>query len=56
MTSLYDRIGRDYDVTRQADPEIVRRLRVHLQLRVDDRSWTWDAGRGTIPSLWRKPG
>jgi len=45
MTALYDRIGRDYDVTRQADPEIVRRLRVHLQLR--DGRPVLDVGCGT---------
>jgi SAM-dependent methyltransferase len=33
--ALYDRIGRDYDTTRQADPEIARRLLHHLEPRTN---------------------
>ncbi|WP_221567774.1 hypothetical protein [Alkalihalobacillus sp. TS-13] len=32
MKSLYDDIGKGYDTTRKADPEIAWRLRNHLQV------------------------
>jgi ubiquinone/menaquinone biosynthesis C-methylase UbiE len=35
MSVLYNQIGKGYDTTRQADPEITRRLRGHLQLKDD---------------------
>jgi len=31
MRILYDNIGKSYDITRKADPEITRRLKAHLQ-------------------------
>lgn len=45
MKPLYDEIGKNYDTTRKADPEIVRRLKHHLQ--VSDNASILDAACGT---------
>lgn len=45
MKPLYDDIGKEYDITRRADPEIVHRLRNHLQ--VSDNSRILDIACGT---------
>ncbi|UOE95241.1 class I SAM-dependent methyltransferase [Alkalihalobacillus sp. LMS39] len=45
MTILYDNIGLTYDSTRQADTEITRRLRNHLQ--VSNQSKVLDVACGT---------
>ncbi|WP_408010328.1 hypothetical protein ACJROX_08550 [Pseudalkalibacillus sp. A8] len=42
---LYDEIGKSYDTTRKADPEITRRLRNHLQ--ASDRTKILDVACGT---------
>ncbi len=36
MGQLYDRIGKGYDVTRRADPEIVHRIALHLRAHTGD--------------------
>lgn len=46
MAELYDRIGKDYDTTRRADPEIVRRLAHHLQRIPGDRVLDVACGTG----------
>lgn len=45
MNTLYDSIGRTYDTTRRADPEIARRIRHHLQ--VEDTTSVLDVACGT---------
>ncbi|TMW71043.1 class I SAM-dependent methyltransferase [Alteribacter natronophilus] len=45
MGALYDRIGKTYDTTRKADPEITRRLR--SQLHVKDGAKVLDVACGT---------
>ncbi len=43
--AIYEQIGKSYDLTRRADPEIAARLAVHLQVR-SDYSYL-DVGCGT---------
>ncbi|MEH2200675.1 class I SAM-dependent methyltransferase [Nostoc sp.] len=43
--SIYEQIGKSYDLTRRADPEIAARLAVHLQIKSD--SSYLDVGCGT---------
>ncbi|WP_132249950.1 class I SAM-dependent methyltransferase [Natranaerovirga pectinivora] len=45
MITVYDQIGKTYDTTRKADPEIVNRLYYHLQL--DKGAAVLDIGCGT---------
>lgn len=46
LSELYDKIGKAYDTTRKADPEIVRRLRQHLQVSVQDKILDVACGTG----------
>lgn len=46
MSELYDEIGKTYDTTRKADPEIVHRLRQHLQVRNQDKVLDVACGTG----------
>jgi ubiquinone/menaquinone biosynthesis C-methylase UbiE len=50
LTVLYNEIGKTYDSTRKADPEIVRRLRQHIQL--PDGESVLDIGCGTGNYTW----
>ncbi|MEH2137291.1 class I SAM-dependent methyltransferase [Nostoc sp.] len=43
--AIYEQIGKSYDLTRRADPEIAARLAVHLQVKSD--SSYLDVGCGT---------
>jgi len=43
--AIYEQIGKSYDLTRRADPEIVARLAVHLQIK--SNSSYLDVGCGT---------
>ncbi len=44
--ALYDRIGKGYDATRRADPELLARLRAHLAPRPDGRYLDLACGTG----------
>ncbi len=46
MSELYDQIGKTYDITRRADPEIVQRLKHHLQTRGGDEILDVACGTG----------
>ncbi len=46
MSELYDHIGKTYDITRKADPEIVHRLKNHLQVRNEDKILDVACGTG----------
>lgn len=46
MRELYDEIGKTYDTTRKADPEIVHRLKHHLQVRNQDNVLDVACGTG----------
>ncbi|GAA0453581.1 class I SAM-dependent methyltransferase [Alkalibacillus silvisoli] len=46
MKSLYDTIGKDYDTTRKADPEITRRLTHHLQIPSESKVLDVACGTG----------
>ncbi|MEH2242273.1 class I SAM-dependent methyltransferase [Nostoc sp.] len=43
--AVYKQIGKGYDLTRRADPDIANRLAVHLQIKSD--SWYLDVACGT---------
>lgn len=46
MSELYDEIGKTYDTTRKADPEIIHRLIQHLQVRNQDKVLDVACGTG----------
>jgi ubiquinone/menaquinone biosynthesis C-methylase UbiE len=46
MGNAYDRIGKSYDISRKADPEIVHRLIQHLQIRSEDKLLDVACGTG----------
>jgi ubiquinone/menaquinone biosynthesis C-methylase UbiE len=46
MKALYDDIGREYDTTRKADPQITERLRNHLQINNDSQILDVACGTG----------
>ncbi len=53
---LYDSIGLTYDTTRQADPEITRRLRNHLQVPNGSKVLDIACGTGNYTSVLEKTG